>query len=72
MNLTVSSFPAQKTSRNCPQEQAAERPILQGKQDSSGYAASAAYEWPGSSISGTIVTWRFFAYATISRRSASV
>jgi len=38
-----------------------------GEQPSSGYAASAATEWPGISISGTIVMWRSFAYAMTSR-----
>ncbi len=39
---------------------------------SSGYAAIAACECPGTSISGTIVTKRAAAYAAISRRSSWV
>ena len=35
-----------------------------GVHASSGYAASAALEWPGISISGMMVTWRALAYAT--------
>ncbi|CPU67947.1 Uncharacterised protein [Mycobacteroides abscessus] len=39
---------------------------------SSGYAATAASTCPGASISGTTVTPRSRAYATISRRSSCV
>ncbi len=39
---------------------------------SSGYAAMAACEWPGRSISGTTVMCRSAAYATISRMSSRV
>ena len=39
---------------------------------SHGYAAIAAWLWPGTSISGTTVMCRSAAYATISRRSSTV
>ena len=43
-----------------------------GPHPSSGYAASAARECPGISISGTTVTYRSAAYFTTSRTSSCV
>ena len=70
MKAMVESLPAQYTSLKTPQFEGTGR--VSPVQPSQGYAASAARQWPGISISGMTCTCRAAAKATMPSISSRV